>query len=240
MSTTELAIQAKGKPEFMVELWETVYRLVALWAYKYTLYGYKQGTRIYEKDDLMQAAYLALAEATESFDPTRGAEFTTHLYFFIRSHFAECAGHHGTKIRPETYAASLDETVGEEYKASHHDLLTDKTAEWAFEDAFEAIANQEVCQALFTEIECLPPKQKQAVILNIWEDQPLKETAAAMDLEIKHVRQCREKGLRKLRKTRTVQLLRKDYCTAYRHVSFSEFQSTWTSTTEAAVLQLEQ
>lgn len=80
MSNEELVtlIQA-GDRDRIVELWHQVQRMVYKQAARWAGLG---GTTI---EDMTQAGFIAVLRAVDSYDPSRGTKFSTHLFLRLRA-----------------------------------------------------------------------------------------------------------------------------------------------------------
>lgn len=196
-----LAVRAKDDPALMAELWDGVKYFVRLSAYKYISRAYAwqgQSTRHFDADDLIQSGYLALVDAVKGYDPERGA-FITYLGFYIRNRFAEVAGRRGTKRRPEFEADSLDTPIGEDGDTSMGAMLADPNAEFA-DDITEREALKQDCAALLTEIDELPKRQRQVLMLTVRDGLSLEAAAEVMGgISRQAANEIRNKAIEKIK-----------------------------------------
>ena len=231
-----LAIQAKDNPALMCPLWDAVRRLVVLWANKYIAEGGNAGTRLYEADDLIQAGYLALVDAVDTYDADKG-ELTTLLRYHVLNRFSEVSGRRGRKLRPEVYAASLDAPLSTDSDTTRADMIADTAADFT-DDIIEREAIRQDCAAIIAEMQKLPDAQRQALLLTAWDGLTLKEAAQVMAVKSPdYVRQLRKKAAYRVRRTRAGELIANDY--QIRRVGLSEFQRTGISEVEWAVFRAE-
>lgn len=230
-AVTMLAVEARSDQTQLESLWIAVERLIGMWANKYHQNG---ETRLYDTDDLIQAGYLALHDTLYTFDPDKG-EFTTYLHFHVRRRFNEVAGRHGTKIRPELDAVSLNTPLNEGEDISLVDTLADNAAEFA-DDVIERESQGQDCAALMAEVDKLPEEQRRALLLTSWDGLTVRDAAEAMEIPPEQVRVCRNKAAAWVRHTRTGRIMGWDY---YYHVGLSRFKTTHTSAVEEIVLRAE-
>lgn len=211
----ELAVLTKTDKSHMLTLWEAVERLICFWAVRYRPVD---GGRSFDVDDLIQAGFLALVDAVQGYDPEQ-CDFVPYLRLHVRKHFREVSGHRGTKKRPKHYSVSLDEPIGEDGDTRRLDLLADRDAHLAYDDVIEREAMRQDC----------------AKLLAVWEGHSLKESAGIIGISPERARQCRNKGLLKVRHNKAARMIKLDnYST--RHVGLDEFRRTFTSEVEDAVL----
>jgi len=215
MSTSELAVLAKTDKAYLETLWLAVYRLIILWARRYYRVNH-----LYDTEDLIQAGFLALNDAFQTYNPQRAA-FTTHLRFYVRRRFNEVAG------RLET--CSLDEPLGEVCRL---DFLADKEAHFAYDGIIGNLDNRQAYDTIIAEMEKLPLEQRQAITLHICEGRTMQDTAAAMGCTASRARQHEHNGLRKLRSFKEVRLISLDF----QHVPLRRFKQTHTSAVEEMIL----
>lgn len=80
MSNEELvALIQAGDRDRIVELWHQVQRMVYKQATRWAGLG---GTTI---EDMTQAGFIAVLRAVDSYDPSRGTKFSTHLFQRLRA-----------------------------------------------------------------------------------------------------------------------------------------------------------
>ena len=91
MSNEELVMLIQnGHTEKLVELWEAVRGFVAWRAKAYaTVFDGRFGVEV---DDLMQAGFLAVAAAVETFAADGDGKFVTWLNYYIKTAFNQAAG----------------------------------------------------------------------------------------------------------------------------------------------------
>lgn len=235
---TALAVQAKDNPALMLPLWESVSRLVTLWAFKYAFAAREQGSRLYDVDDLTQAGYLACVDAVAGYDPDSEAGFATYLHFHVRNHFAAVAGRRGTKVRPDVFATSLNAPLKDETDTTLADMLVDPNSDFVATRAKQDALRQD-CAAILAEIDKLPEDQRRALMLTSWEGLTLKAAAETMGLTPAQVRQRKMTGMLRVRRSETGQRIRKERY-PIRRVGLGEFRHTFTSEVEKHILWLEE
>ncbi len=181
-----------------------------------------------------------MLDALETFDPERGS-FSTHLNFHVRDHFAAVAGRRGSRQRPELYAASLDELIGEDQDTRRLDTLADPGAEYA-DDVIERESLRRDCAALMVEIGHLPDRQRQALLLTAWSGLTLEHAAEVIgSASRERVRQLRNQAAKKIRHTSAARRMERDYKhVPIKHTGLKRFKETHTSSVERAILWLEE
>jgi len=240
-AVNELAVRARSDSTHVQPLWESVSRFVALRARKYARYN---ATRLYDTDDLMQAAYLALVDAVESYEPERGSGFLMYLTFHLRRHFEIVAGRRGTKTRPEVHALSLDEYLEEENNDTYLDLLPDPAAAAAFDAVIEHLYNDQLADALDDCLSRLEPVHAAMIRARFYEGKTINEIAAERSLTYSAARAADAAALRHLRIKSNLERLKEfKECiisAAYKPNGYQAFLQSGSSTVERAVEAFEE
>lgn len=126
-----------------------------------------EGRRGVALEDLEQAGFLALAKAVETWKPESSA-FSTWLTFHLKSAFAEAyrvRTNHELKD-PLNDAASLDvPPAGTDEDCILRDIIPDVAAALAF----EAVEQQELCEAVQNALAKLPEEQQTAIYGEFWQ-----------------------------------------------------------------------
>ena len=232
-----------GERDRLPELWEKVEKFVVLQAYRWHLLS--DGLGGVEIEDLYQSGFIALVAAVDSYDPK--AQFITWFGYHLKTAFAEAGGCRSRKQArdPLHHAESIDVPlkVGDEESDTLGDFIPDPSAIQAFEDAEDRLYQEELHEVLENVLGKLPTQQSDILRRRFFQNQGLKEIAAAEGVYDKTVRQWQEKGLRALRNPQVIRELwqfveeRTPY---YLHVGVSEFQRTGESAVEKIVFQREQ
>lgn len=168
-STNETAAAARSGQADILALWAEVRR-----------YAMKQANRWHQAfdgrggvmlDDLEQAAFLALLDALQYWDETRGP-FLSIYALRLKSAFVKLYGVGTERHRkdPINNAASLDEPLGD---GADDDLtLADVLPDAAAATAFDTIAEREqldgLRQALTAALSTLPEEQRAAIVAEFW------------------------------------------------------------------------
>lgn len=166
MTTDQIAAEVQAGQADRLELWEAVRRFAYGRAYRWSRAVRGRGGA--ELEDLVQASFLALLEALETWDPEAGA-FLTLYALKLRAAFTETTGQRTQrdKLDPLEGALSLeapltDSESGEVFTLV--DVLADPAAEAPFVDVEERDRrdrlHRDMCAALGT----LPEPQRAAVV----------------------------------------------------------------------------
>ena len=153
-----------GKEDILV-LWLACRQYVMRQARRW--YRAFDGRRGVALEDLEQAGFLALAKAVETWKPESSA-FSTWLTFHLKSAFAEAyrvRTNHELKD-PLNDAASLDvPPAGTDEDCILRDIIPDVAAA----RAFEAVEQQELCEAVQNALTKLPEEQQAAIYGEFWQ-----------------------------------------------------------------------
>ena len=178
MSNEELvALIQAGDRDRIVELWHQVQRMVYKQATRWAGLG---GTTI---EDLTQAGFIAVLRAVDSYDPSRGTKFSTHLFQRLRAEFSVATGQHTKRARldPLQNAVSLDAPLTDDDDSdTFADLIPDPAAEAAIEGMDVRLGVAEVLAEL-------PEDQQRAVRGKYWHDLTVdKKTLNAAMKRLRH------------------------------------------------------
>lgn len=209
MSNEELAkeIQA-GATDRMADLWEQVEGLCC-WKAKQViaalqLRGNPCGV---EFDDLYQTGYLAMVAAVESYRSESGA-FSTWFMFYLKTAFAEATGYRTKYGRCEALntATSLDRPIqpDEPDGGNLAEFVSDSKAAAAMDGVEQSVYYKQLHEAMEAAIGELPPENAIALRLRYWGNMTLAAAGKAMGRSPERMRQMENKGIRELRKSRTL------------------------------------
>lgn len=197
-------------------------------------------------DDLLQSGFLAVAEAAERFDPTKG-KFTTCLEIYLKKYFSLCnstasgwtRGQYQRGVMPPR---SLNEAIysgdGDEIEL----LDTIASPEDLQGEAEERIYRVELHNALEKVLATLPPEHGKAVRLRYLCGCTYEMAGVRMGLSGQGVRWNVASALRELRHPRNRERLRQfldGETNFYRHSGVSAFNTTFTSDVEKICMSRE-
>ena len=235
-----MALIQAGERDRLPELWEQVERFVALQARRRVLLS--GGLGGVEAEDLYQSGYIALVAAVDSFDPEAGRSFIGWLALALKTAFAEAGGYRSRKqaLDPLHRAGSLDAPIGgDEDSGTLADLQADPGAAQDFQDAEDRLYLEQLHNALEKALDELPGRQGDTLRRRFYQNQSLREIAAAEGVYGETVRQWQEKGLRALRRQKALQQFVEERTPYYLRVGVSEFQRTGESAVERIVFKRE-
>lgn len=136
---------------------------------------------------------------------------------------------------------SLDSCIGEDGETTLGDLVADDTD--IEESVLSEIEIGELGKLLWPMVDSLPEEQGQVIRLLYRHDKSVQSTGELLHISSGRVRRVREKALRELRYSEIGETLRAFLpeelgSMAYGHNGISEFNCTWTSSTELAALKM--
>ena len=161
MSNEELvALIQAGDRDRIVELWHQVQRMVYKQA---TRWAGLNGTTI---EDMTQAGFIAVLRAVDSYDPSRGTKFSTHLFQRLRAELSAATGYNSKRSRfdPLQIAVILDAPLSDDDDSdTFADLIPDPAAE-------AAIEGMDIRLGVAGVLAELPEEQRKAVYDKYWCD----------------------------------------------------------------------
>lgn len=242
MSNEELALAIQqGEQGRTLELWEQVGGLVKRKALQVmTALQLSGNPRGVEFDDLYQTGYLAMVAAVETYSPERGA-FSTWLMFHLKTALAETTGYRtkSGRCEPLNTATSLDRPVqpDEPDGGTLGELVPDGRAADAIAGIEESVYREQLHKAIDDAINELPPDNAQVLRLRYWGDMALSAVGEVMGKSTERTRQMENKGIRGLRKSRTLHCFL-DF-DMYHGAGLGAFRSSGSSIQEQYVLKQE-
>lgn len=170
MSNEELAILIQADPENrrdrLVELWAQTRRMALKEANRWAAHR-SNGSQL---EDLLQAAFIALMRAVDTFDPTAGCAFSTWYFRALTAEFTIATGRRTKKqqLDPLHAAVSLDVPLADSEDITLGDTIPDKRAEMAFSEADRMVDNDHLRAALMSAVNALPGSQRAAILARYW------------------------------------------------------------------------
>lgn len=205
----EMCLQIQhGKMELLPELWETVEKLYTLKAYKwFTARADIARAHGVELEDVIQQAWFAFLQSVAAYDPANGLPFLSLIEYPFRKECAALLGQRSAQGRfePLNHCASLDKETDTEDGdgGTLGDFIPDPAA-LEFVDALDA---QSVAELIRAEVERLPMPERDVIARYYLHGETLKTIADAAGKSIERARQIRDRGLKMLRKSRTLREL---------------------------------
>lgn len=219
MTNEELAqlIQG-GRDDLMSQLWEQCHGWVAKMAIRwYTAFDGRRGV---ELDDLINAGYLALVRAVESYDPSAGGAFITWLTYHLKTAFCDTFGIRTEKGRrdPLNNAASLDAPVNaDDPDSATLGDITPGNGESAFDDIMECDYQRAMREAIDAVLSELPPREADTIRRRYFKGETLGSIAKDRGVSTNAVSQSERKAIREIRRNKKAM---------YRLQEFSPYSGT--------------
>ena len=245
MTNEELAVKVRqGDQEAALQLWKQIQKLVNLRAFR-CLPADRHTSRV-ELGDLMQAGYIAMISAANDFNSDSGFQFTTFLYYHLKSAFAKEFGIRSTRRDALLQAVSIDSPLSadsdEDYTLS--DTLTDPGAEKAIESVLERMETDRVMSIITEQMKKLSDEQADMVRRFYLDGFTVAEIAAQSRKTEQQVKQIKERGILRLRHLPLIRKLKRDLFADSRtnfflHVGVDSFQSGCGSAVERLTEQRE-
>lgn len=229
-SVEDLVIRIQAGEPLKDELYQRIYKLLYLICGRYANYAAK---RHYEIDDLVSVAWIGVEKAIQTYQTDKGAKFTFYMEYFTKRTLAAFLGFR--KGKP--FVRSLDDPIPGADDLTYGDTIPDPESSIAFEDIEKAVTYGE---AVKIALDCLDQAHSDVIIRRFLHNQSFASIAREKNVTIKRIRQIESKALRKIRgNSKLRKFWMGEFYHNFHHVTLSRFNTTWTSTTEQAVLNLE-
>ena len=194
--------------------------------------------RAADPEDLVQAGYIGLMRAVQTYDESKGI-FSSWAVIHIRLEMRKVLGICRRIQRADSNAISLDEVVPGTEDATLLDILE---APVDIEGDYDHV---ELVKGVRKAVDNLPAPESTLVRMHDLQGKELAAVGNRCGLSADVAYRTRRNGLKRLRKDpRLLELARAHNLDRrtnwYRHVSTEQYQSTWTSSTEALVFWREQ
>ncbi len=229
MSTEELIIKIqKGELGAKNELWEHIGKIVYRYINRYTDYARKH---LSEPDELISVAWFGVERAIKDYKPDKEYKFNTYLRYYVNNVIREFFGFRGIKrIKP----ISLDVPLNDETEQTILDTIEDEGSQQGFED----VERKLIGEFVDNEVRALKPKYQEVIRGVYYYDKTQIEIAERIGCSGQYVSTLQHEALRVLRNNKRLQ----EYCQefAYKPRGYKTFNTTWTSSTEWAVIRLEE
>ncbi len=232
MTNEELVKKIRaGRAELAAVLLEQNHGIMARIANRYLFLAVRN--RAADFEDLMQEAAIGVLMAVDAWDEERGP-FLPLAMFYMRNAIQRALGVVGKKrIENTAPPASLCVLVDEDKETELGALLVDDNAADPQEEAEKADLRRIVREA----VNDLPDDQRDVLIAHALEGVPRSVLSARTGMKESRIATMERAGKRALKQNRRLCELWQEYESACdRHVGVAQFNSTWTSATEAAVL----
>lgn len=187
-------------------------------------------------EDLVQAGFLGLVKARESFDPEAGKGWVSWAAWYVVREFNSALGiREGKARRAHTGAVSLDEPIpgDEDGTSSRLDTLADES----LPDADEAIIRDERREAVRAAVARLKADRAEAVWLHDLQGMTYEQVGVQMGgISYQKAHNLRTYGFRDLRRDWKLEKALDEETRFHARKGVTAFLSDWTSVTEEAAL----
>lgn len=235
-----------GIIELTPSLWENTAKFFYLqarkWFNKYPDMCRRAGV---ELQDLEQESYFAFLDAVRYYKREAGLKFLSYADFPIKTRFNDLLGlrYEAQTHLPLNGAVNIEKPIGEE-DTTLLDMLEDPAAAQEFSSLEARIDNKILRDDLEACISNLKPIEAAAIRCRYFEGLTLEETGERLGVSRNMARSREADGLRNLRRGQNGRRLKKYRAdiisTSYRLGGLGKWKNTHTSSTEWAVLQMDE
>lgn len=207
--------------------------LIGMWIGRYSPLW--KNDPVCDADDLMQAGFLGLVAAAQTFDSGK-ASWTTWASYYIRNAILDALG----MRRKHARTVSLDTPLGDDPDG---DTLSDLIPDESIPDAGEDLQRIATVQTVRDAIRAIPSEQqRRALELVRLEGKTQREAAELLGVPFQTICVLNKKSLRELRKNRALQNMAElDGLTRFHvHKGITSFRRDWSSSVEDAVIWREE
>lgn len=197
-----------------------------------------QNDRATDIEDLAQAGYIGLIEATRTYDDSKGA-FSTWAVLYIQKEMRGALGLRTCRVHAEHGALSLDATLLEGEEITLADTIASPC------NTEEGFDQDELVQAVRATVDALPDGQRELVRGHDLQGLSIAAAGRRIGLTSSAAQNTYRKGRDRLHRDTCLRALAEahhlDQRTEWhRHVTLSGYRRTWTSSTEALVFWREE
>lgn len=191
----------------MLQLWDQVKRWVSRVAMRWYLSF--EGGRGVEVCDLIQSGYIAMVDATLTFEDGNGS-FISWLTYYLQTQYAIVYGikTEHTKRDPLNAAISLDAPIGDEDGMTVAETVVDPDGENGYQQIEDSDYIRALREALESALNDIPPKNADVIRKRYFEGQAQKDIATAAGVSPQEIHNRERKGFAYLRKSNTIDKLR--------------------------------
>lgn len=243
-----LNVYQSGNRGALAELWVQNTGLVVLWSERFYERYKGQCVRAgVEFDDLVQAGFLGLVVAADTYRTDSGFKFNTWLRYPVLNAMKDCAHFRSDKQQcdPLQNCLMLDAPVpGSDEELTRGDLIPDKTAEQQLIAAEDRVFMEQLRQVIDSTLLFLPEPERDAVQRHFLQGLTYNQIAEETGLQADTVRQKCARGLSRLRRGLPRKRL-EPYAAelmdlyAWRGTGLTSFQNNCASSVERAFERLE-
>jgi RNA polymerase sporulation-specific sigma factor len=155
----------------------------------------------YDRDDLESLGYIGLIQAAQTYDPERGAQFSTYAYRCIENQISSALARARNR---QVDCISLSLLIGEDEDTPMEDQIFQKSSEYQDQalklDAQTTVIDQASREVLEEAIARLPAPHDAIIRQMYFDGQSLTEVARALRLSPQRVQFLHSRALRMLRR----------------------------------------
>ena len=188
-------------------------------------------------DDLVQVGRIAILDAQKNYNPENGS-FINCLFNYARKAMRRALGFNNQTGEPPMTMTYLDEPLSDDSESTRGDMIPDPNVRPMDEPIIEVETRNETYEQVHAALERMKSEKQKEVLTRVYLDGQERTAAAAeMNINTKALYALDQAGRNAL--YRDDKLKRYAYTVPFIHVGVSQFNTTWTSATEMAVLRLE-
>lgn len=219
-----------GEENLKGDLYDAIKRLLYMYCKPYY--------RIYEKhgytwEDLISVSWFGVEKALKFYQNDKGAKFTTYLEYHIKRPISAFLGFK----KDDPFVLSLDAPITGTDDITLGDAVSDTESTVPFEEIEKAVAYKEMTEIALQRI---PEAHAEILRMYFLENMTLQQIADEKGVSFSYASQLKSNALKKIKAVPELRQFRADeWGGAYRHVGVRKFNTTWTSSTEQAIFDIE-
>lgn len=192
--------------------------------------------------DLEQEGYFAMLEAAGAFEESKGYRFNTYLTFHAWNRFGRLCGLRGRREALND-AVSLDASFGEyEDNEGLMELIADPDAAEELSRIAETDEEKEIARVVSESVECLPEAERNVIRMRYYSGLEYTSIMAETGEPVRRIRRIHDRALAHLAENEGIREAAEKMGIIERYAyggTLARFRSTFTSTVETAVLEME-
>lgn len=244
MSNEELVSKIQqGDTGAIGALWDNVCLLVRKMAVRF--HRATDGRGGLEVEDLEQVGFLAMVNATETYNPEKEAKFSTWLCIYLRKYFQEASGRlyqtTNGRLMPRDAldtSVSLNLVLGDDEDTELMEITEDPTA--SLDSVDDLIWHEQLRKAVSDVMRELPEDQTAVMRCRFWENLTQEEAGRQLGYDAGAVRRAEDKALRTLGQSRYRKKLLPFYdFSCYSGTGLGAFKNSGASIQERYVMKRE-
>jgi RNA polymerase sporulation-specific sigma factor len=208
MSTNEELAKfiQNGHTELLPQLWEQMHDIIRTIATCYMrIYGFKLTACGISRDDIYQEGYFALIKAVKAYKPDTGFKLTTYLNYHMKNCIRFLIGKKNDAV---LRSDSLDKPITGDKDLTLGGVISDPDSEAEIIGIIENEYQRQLHAALDVFLNRLDPTVKEAIVGHFYNNVSFQEMAEKNETTPQVELNLFNKGLRKLRQSKTLQTLK--------------------------------